>query len=168
MEIVKLYPECKDNIWGGVQLREKYGKQTEKDPVAESWELSFHKDGPTRLADGRTLQEVASSADLGANCEAFPFFPMLVKLIDAKQDLSVQVHPSDSYALEHEDSFGKTEMWYIVEAEKGAGIYLGFKRAVTKEEYEQGEKVCIISAAYAGLNGLHLGDKLSLDFYDSA
>ena len=137
MEIVKLYPECKDNIWGGVQLREKYGKQTEKDPVAESWELSFHKDGPTRLADGRTLQEVASSADLGANCEAFPFFPMLVKLIDAKQDLSVQVHPSDSYALEHEDSFGKTEMWYIVEAEKGAGIYLGFKRAVTKEEYEQ-------------------------------
>ena len=137
MEIVKLYPECKDNIWGGVQLREKYGKQTDKNPVAESWELSFHKDGPTRLADGRTLQEVASSADLGANCDAFPFFPMLVKLIDAKQDLSVQVHPSDSYALEHEDSFGKTEMWYIVEAEQGAGIYLGFKRAVTKEEYEQ-------------------------------
>ena len=56
MEIVKLYPECKDNIWGGVQLREKYGKQTEKDPVAESWELSFHKDGPTRLADGRTFK----------------------------------------------------------------------------------------------------------------
>ena len=137
MEILKLYPECKDNIWGGVKLREKYGKQTDKDPVAESWELSFHKDGPTRLADGRTLQEVASSADLGENCEAFPFFPMLAKLIDAKQDLSVQVHPSDSYALEHEDSFGKTEMWYIVEADEGAGIYLGFKRAVTKEEYEQ-------------------------------
>lgn len=137
MEIVKLYPDCKDNIWGGVKLREKYGKQTDKDPVAESWELSFHKDGPTRLVDGRTLQEVASGADLGKNCEAFAFFPMLAKLIDAKQDLSVQVHPSDSYALKHEDSFGKTEMWYIVEADEGAGIYLGFKRAVTKEEYEQ-------------------------------
>ena len=137
MEIVKLYPECKDNIWGGVKLREKYGKQTEKDPVAESWELSFHKDGPTRLADGRTLQEAASAADLGNNCEEFPFFPMLAKFIDARQDLSVQVHPSDSYALEHENSFGKTEMWYVVEADEGAGIYLGFKRAVTKEEYEK-------------------------------
>ena len=136
MEIVKLYPECKDNIWGGVKLREKYGKKTEKEIVAESWELSFHKDGPTRLADGRTLQEVASKADLGVNCEGFPFFPLLAKLIDAKQDLSVQVHPSDGYALQHENSFGKTEMWYIVEADEGAGIYLGFKKEVTKAEYE--------------------------------
>ncbi len=140
MEIVKLYPECKDNIWGGVQLREKYGKQTNKEIVAESWELSFHKDGPTRLADGKTLQEVATKADLGKNCEGFPFFPMLTKLIDAKQDLSVQVHPSDGYALQHENSFGKTEMWYIVEAEKGAGIYLGFKQNTTKEEYENAIK----------------------------
>ena len=137
MEIAKLYPDCKDNIWGGVKLRDKYGKQTDKDPVAESWELSFHKDGPTRLADGKTLQEVATEVDLGGNCGAFPFFPMLAKFIDAKQDLSVQVHPSDSYALAHENSFGKTEMWYVVEADAGAGIYLGFKRAVTKEEYEQ-------------------------------
>ena len=62
---------------------------------------------------------------------------MLIKFIDAKQDLSVQVHPSDEYALKHENSFGKTEMWYIVEAEQGAGIYLGFNRDVTKEEYER-------------------------------
>ena len=122
MEIVKLYPECKDNIWGGVKLREKYGKQTDKNPVAESWELSFHKDGPTRLADGKTLQEVATEADLGGNCGACPFFPMLAKFIDAKQDLSVQVHPSDEYALEHENSFGKTETWYIVDADENAGI----------------------------------------------
>ena len=140
MEIVKLYPECKDNIWGGVKLKEKYGKQTDKDPVAESWELSFHKDGPTLLEDGKTLQETATAADLGANCEGFPFFPMLVKLIDAKADLSVQVHPSDAYALKNENSFGKTEMWYIVEAEQGAGIYLGFKRDVTKAEYEEAIK----------------------------
>jgi len=140
MEIVKLYPECKDNIWGGVQLKEKYGKQTDKDPVAESWELSFHKDGPTRLENGATLQETATEAELGKNCKGFPFFPMLVKLIDAKQDLSVQVHPSDAYALKNENSFGKTEMWYIVDAEKGAGIYLGFKRDVTKAEYEEAIK----------------------------
>lgn len=137
MEIVKLYPECKDNIWGGVKLKEKYGKQTDKDPVAESWELSFHKDGPTRLKNGATLQETANENDLGKNCKNFPFFPMLAKLIDAKQDLSVQVHPSDAYALKNENSFGKTEMWYIVEAEQGAGIYLGFKRDVTKAEYEE-------------------------------
>ena len=137
MEIVKLIPECKDNIWGGVKLKEKYGKQTDKNPVAESWELSFHKDGPTRLENGKTLQETATEADLGKNCKGFPFFPMLVKLIDAKQDLSVQVHPSDAYALKNENSFGKTEMWYIVEADEGAGIYLGFKEAVTQAQYEQ-------------------------------
>lgn len=140
MQIVKLYPECKDNIWGGTLLRDKYGKQTDKEIVAESWELSFHKDGPTRLANGKTLQEEVTPAELGKNCEGFPFFPMLAKLIDAKQDLSVQVHPSDAYALAHENSFGKTEMWYIVEAEKGAGIYLGFKKDVTQEEYEQAIK----------------------------
>ena len=140
MEIVKLYPECKDNIWGGTLLRDKYGKQTDKEIVAESWELSFHKDGPTRLADGKTLQETATAEELGKNCEGFPFFPVLAKLIDAKQDLSVQVHPSDAYALKNENSFGKTEMWYIVEADEGAGIYLGFKKDVTKEEYEQAIK----------------------------
>ena len=137
MEIVKLVPECKDNIWGGVKLKEKYGKQTDKSLVAETWELSFHKDGPTRLENGKTLQETATDADLGENCKGFPFFPMLVKLIDAKQDLSVQVHPSDTYALKNENSFGKTEMWYIVEADEGAGIYLGFKENVTQAQYEQ-------------------------------
>lgn len=139
-KVLRLYPECKDNIWGGVALREKYGKKTDKDPVGESWELSFHKDGPTKIADGRTLQEAVTSAELGKNCDGFPFFPMLIKFIDAKADLSVQVHPSDDYALANENSFGKTEMWYVVEAEKGAGLYVGFKRKVTKEEYEQAIK----------------------------
>ena len=136
MEIIKLYPQCTDYLWGGTKLKEKYGKITDKDIVAESWELSYHKDGPTKVADGRTLQESLSDEQLGKNCKDFPFFPMLVKLIDAKQDLSVQVHPSDAYALKNENSFGKTEMWYIVEADEGAGIYLGFKRDVTQEEYE--------------------------------
>ncbi len=136
MEIVKLYPECKDNVWGGTKLKEKYGKQTDKTPCAESWELSFHKDGQTRLENGETLASVVDDNDLGANALDFPFFPTLIKFIDAKADLSVQVHPSDNYALQHENSFGKTEMWYIVEADEGAGIYLGFNRDVTKAEYE--------------------------------
>ena len=133
MQIFKLFPECKDNIWGGTKLKDKYGKTSDKSIVA----LSFHKDGPTKIADGRTLQEALSKAEIGTNCDGFPFFPTLVKLIDAKQDLSVQVHPSDKYALTHENSFGKTEMWYIVEADEGAGIYLGFKKDVTQAEYEQ-------------------------------
>ena len=136
MSILKLYPECKDYIWGGNKLKEKYGKQTDKTPCAESWELSFHKDGLTRLVNGKTLAESVTEKDLGENVKDFPFFPVLIKFIDAKENLSVQVHPSDEYALKYENSFGKTEMWYIVEAEEGAGIYLGFNRDVTKEKYE--------------------------------
>jgi mannose-6-phosphate isomerase len=71
---------------------------------------------------------------LGKNAQDFDSFPMLVKLIDAKQNLSVQVHPSDDYALAREHSYGKTEMWYIVEADESAGIYLGFSKEVTKDE----------------------------------
>ncbi len=137
MQIEKLYPVCKDYLWGGNKLKESYAKQTDKTPCAESWELSFHKDGLTRLANGKTLMESATKADLGENANGFAFFPTLIKFIDAKQDLSVQVHPSDEYALQHENSLGKTEMWYIVEAEEGAGIYLGFNRDVTEAEYRE-------------------------------
>lgn len=140
MKIQKLYPECKNYIWGGEKLKTKYGKSTDKTPCAESWELSFHKDGLTRLLDGTTLAETVTEKELGENIKGFPFFPLLIKFIDAKENLSVQVHPSDEYALKNENSFGKTEMWYIVEAEEGAGIYLGFNRDVTKEEYEQSIK----------------------------
>ena len=136
MKIEKLYPVCKDYVWGGEKLKEKYGKQTDLTPCAESWELSFHKDGPTRLSDGRMLYEAVSDIELGENCKKFPYFPVLIKFIDAKSDLSVQVHPSDEYALKNENSYGKTEMWYIVEADDGAGIYLGFKENVTRVEFE--------------------------------
>ena len=135
MKIEKLYPECKDYIWGGEKLKEKYGKITDKSPCAESWELSFHKDGMTRLSDGRTLAEAVTPADIGTRAAKFEGFPVLIKFIDAKADLSVQVHPSDDYALKYENSYGKTEMWYVVEADEGAGIYLGFKESITKEEF---------------------------------
>ena len=140
MNISKLYPEYKDYIWGGEKLKREYGKKTDKMPCAESWELSFHKDGLTGLADGSILAETVTDKDLGENVKNFPFFPVLIKFIDAKDNLSVQVHPSDDYALKNENSFGKTEMWYIVDVEEGAGIYLGFNRDVTKEEYEQAIK----------------------------
>ena len=137
MDIVKLIPAYKSIIWGGDKLKRHYGKQTDAEPLAETWELSFHKDGLTCIADGTPLRDVASEADLGENCKGFPFFPVLVKLIDANAKLSVQVHPADEYALKHENSLGKTEMWYIVDAEEGAGIYLGFKEDITREQFEK-------------------------------
>ena len=136
MNIQKLIPVCKDYLWGGRKLKETYGKDFPLDPCAESWELSFHPDGKTLIPDGRTLEAAATQAELGTNTLDFPFFPVLIKFIDARSSLSVQVHPSDDYALAHENSFGKTEMWYIVEADEGAGIYLGFNREVSEEEFK--------------------------------
>ena len=136
MDIVKLFPECKAYVWGGEKLKEKYNKDTQQTPCAESWELSFHKDGLTRLENGKTLQECATQEDLGERVAAFPIFPVLIKLIDAKENLSVQVHPNDAYALKNENSLGKMEMWYVVEAEEGAGLYLGFNGVYTKEEVQ--------------------------------
>lgn len=81
MKIKKLYPECKDYLWGGEKLKTKYGKQTDKTPCAESWELSFHKDGLTRLSNEKTLLETATETDLGTNCKKFPFFPCLLSLL---------------------------------------------------------------------------------------
>ena len=135
MDIVKLVPAYKSIIWGGNKLKSEYSKDTEISPLAETWELSFHKDGKTMLEDGRALCDVVTEEDLGENCKAFDFFPVLVKFIDAQDKLSVQVHPSDEYALKHENSLAKTEMWYIVDADEGAGIYLGFKQDITKEQF---------------------------------
>ena len=134
MKIEKLFSTTKDYIWGGDKLAKKYGKCGDA-PLAESWELSFHKDGPTSLSDGRLLSDAVGKKELGANAAEFEFFPTLIKFIDARDNLSVQVHPSDEYALKNEHSYGKTETWYIVEAEEGAGIYLGFKRDVSEEEF---------------------------------
>ena len=122
-----LEPVYKDYLWGGTALQERYGKGAGMPVVAESWELSTHPDGLTRLAgDGRTLREV-----LGGE------LPILVKLIDAQKPLSVQVHPDDDYAMRTAGQRGKTELWYVVDAAEGAYLYLGLKRPVTREELER-------------------------------
>ena len=136
MKPIRILPVAKDYIWGGVRLRERFGKDFPLDKIAETWELSFHKDGESTTTDGTPLSTALTREMLGEHCDAFPFFPMLIKFIDACDNLSIQVHPSDAYALENENSFGKTEMWYIVDADEGAGIYLGLKRDTTKEEFE--------------------------------
>ena len=144
MGIFKLEPAFKDYIWGGTRLRDEYGKNCDYDKVAESWELSCHKDGPSVISGGEfgglTLQEYISKAGrqvLGKNCEKFENFPILIKLIDAKDNLSVQVHPDNDYAQRVEGEYGKTEMWYIVDCDEGAELLYGFKHEISKEEFAQ-------------------------------
>lgn len=142
MPAYRLLPACKDHIWGGQRLRTDYGIPSGLDPLSEAWMLSCHPDGPSVLADGPyqglTLPEYIQRAGpqvLGTRCRRFEYFPMLVKLIDAKQDLSIQVHPFDEYALAHEGQYGKTEMWVVLDAEPGASLYYGFDREVSLEEF---------------------------------
>lgn len=137
MKIEKLYPKCKNYIWGGERLATDYGKVSDTLPIAESWELSFHKDGASCLSDGRSLSEAVGASELGKNVASMDVFPTLIKFIDAKDNLSVQVHPSDSFALQNEGELGKTEMWYVVCADEGAGIYLGLRENMTAEEFSE-------------------------------
>lgn len=137
MKIYPIKPYLRSDLWGGERLF-GYGKQSpetqEAGRISESWELSFTKGGEASLADGTPLPKAFSKEDFGARAARFPFFPVLTKFIDAKKNLSVQVHPSDDYALKNEGQFGKCEMWYILEAEEGAGLYLGFNRETSAEE----------------------------------
>lgn len=136
METVKLKPAVKDYIWGGKKLF-GWGKQSTAEVIAECWELSFHRDGLCVLDDGsgRALRDVATAEDVGKNAAAFGEFPVLIKLIDAAGNLSVQVHPDDEYALKNENSYGKTEMWYVADCDEGAGLYMGFKESISREAF---------------------------------
>ena len=137
MKALQLTPACKDYLWGGQRLKTDFGVQSDLDPLAEAWVLSCHPDGPSYLEDGTTLTDylAAHPEAAGTHCEPFENFPVLIKLIDAKNDLSIQVHPSDAYALEHEHQYGKTEMWVVLAAEPGAFLYYGFDHEITKEEF---------------------------------
>ena len=135
---MKLKSVLKSYIWGGEKLAAKYGKSGGS--VAESWEVAANASGSSVIVggefDGMTLADFLDTHPEAKGSEAakFEFFPVLVKLIDAASDLSVQVHPNDEYALSREGQYGKTEMGYVVESERGAGMYCGFKRKVTKDE----------------------------------
>lgn len=141
--LIKLQPALKEYIWGGTRLKEEFGIKTDMDRIAEAWVLSTHPDGQSRVVNGRhqgmylgKYIETVGKASLGWKCAPLRSFPLLLKLIDAKEDLSVQVHPDDDYALENESSYGKNEMWYVLDSKPDAGLYVGFKRDVTREEVE--------------------------------
>lgn len=141
MEIMKLIPSGKDYLWGGTRLKDEYGKKIDMTPLAESWECSVHPDGPCYVTNGRykgkTLKEVLEEHPEYVGTKANGEFPILAKFIDAKKDLSVQVHPDDEYARENEKDNGKTEMWYIIDADEGASLIYGFKHKVSKEILER-------------------------------
>lgn len=144
MSILKLKPSCKDYLWGGHRLAEEYGKEYEGDVLAETWELSCHPDGPSFISNGehagKTLQQYIDEKGkevLGTHCRRFRDFPILTKFIDAKDNLSIQVHPDNRYALKNEGQYGKTEMWYVMDAGKEAFLYYGFQKEVSKEEFSR-------------------------------
>lgn len=134
-----LCPAVKDYLWGGSRLKTEYGKHTDCVPLAETWECSVHPDGPSVIRNGvfqgRTLLEVLEEhGEYLGNRGREKEFPILVKFIDANQDLSVQVHPDDMYAKVHEGQKGKTEFWYVLDCEKDAKIIYGFEHKVSKEQ----------------------------------
>lgn len=144
MKILKLTPAIKDYIWGGTRLSKEFDYVTFTDRQAEAWVLSCHSAGENIIENGefkgRTLSDVLKNEGkgyLGKNCEKFEEFPILIKLIDALDNLSVQVHPDDEYALRVEGEYGKTEAWYIVDCDQGAEIIYGFKKDITKEEFRK-------------------------------
>lgn len=138
----KLKAPLKDYIWGGTRLRDEYGKETGLEKIAESWELSAHKDGQSVVENGSlrglsleaAIEKEGWHRILGAHGSRASNFPLLIKLIDAHDNLSVQVHPDDAYAFKHEGEYGKTEMWYIIDADEDAELIYGFSREITREE----------------------------------
>lgn len=142
----KFVPILKSMLWGGEKLIPYKGLESEKKSVGESWEISGVKGNESVVAEGadagKSLPELIArdKAELlgKSNYERFgKEFPLLIKFIDAKQDLSIQVHPNDKLAWERHQSKGKTEMWYVVDADPGSRLRSGFAKQITPEEYEQ-------------------------------
>ena len=143
---LKFRPILKERLWGGTKLKEVFGKPIESDITGESWELSTVKGDISVVAngslEGKSLQDLIDSnaEELLGKSVVQRFgkeFPILIKFIDAKQDLSIQLHPNDALAKERHDSFGKTEMWYIMDADPKAELIVGFNKDVTKDEYAE-------------------------------
>lgn len=141
---LKFNPILKERLWGGTKLRDVLGKPITNDITGESWEISTVKGDVSIVANGDlanlSLQELIDSngTDLLGQSVVARFgtdFPILIKFIDAKQDLSIQLHPNDELAQKRHNSFGKTEMWYVMDADKEADLIVGFNKDVSKEEY---------------------------------
>ena len=127
---VKLSPVFKDYLWGGKRLKALYGAQDDR--VAEAWLVSVHPDGPSVVAEGKYAgMPFPEYLDKEGARDGFP---VLIKMIDSVQKLSVQVHPDDAYAALHENDHGKSEMWIVLEAEETAYLYVGFNRDVNRDE----------------------------------
>ena len=141
---LKFHPILKDKIWGGNKLKELLNKETESDCVGESWEISSVENNVSVVSNGvyvnKTLTTLINTFKedlLGFKVyESFGNrFPLLIKFIDAKSDLSVQLHPNDKLAKERHNSFGKAEMWHVVQADKEAKLIIGFNQLVNEETY---------------------------------
>lgn len=146
LEPLKMAPVFKEAIWGGTTLKTKYQKPIVSDKTSESWEIAAHKNGQSTVRggsyDGYTLPELTERFKeklLGDYVlKTYPDkFPLLVKLLDCNDKLSVQVHPDDEYAFLNENGeLGKTEMWYILDAKPGAKLIYGFNKDVSREEFK--------------------------------
>ena len=131
--MIKLQPVLKDYLWGGMKLGPLFGRDNGGKKMSESWEVSVHPDGES-LCEGGTFADYLRAHPTAVDKEGSDF-PVLIKYIDAAQNFSVQVHPDDAFARREENDNGKTEMWYIVQADAGAGIYCGFRRDTGREEF---------------------------------
>lgn len=139
-----LRPSGKDYLWGGRRLKDEFEKGLDLEPLAETWECSTHPDGPSYVSggalDGMKLADVLQLHPeyLGERHKGETALPILIKLIDAKQDLSVQVHPTDAYARDFEGGqLGKDEMWYVLDAGKGVSLIYGLNQDCTKAQLRQ-------------------------------
>ncbi len=141
---LKFTPILKDKIWGGTKLKSLFNKVAKTDKLGESWELSGYEGDESVVTNGflegnnlTELIEIYMGELLGDKLydEYGLSFPLLFKLIDANENLSIQVHPGDEVAAERHNSYGKTEMWYVVDADPGSELIIGFKKDCTREEY---------------------------------
>lgn len=141
---ILLKPATKNYFWGGSRLKSDFSIESDDAIVAEAWMLSCHPDGNSMIMNGPHAGMTLADAlllepenVLGENNASMPNFPILIKLIDTVSDLSIQVHPGDEYAFDKEGVFGKTEMWYILDALVDAYLYYGFSRDVSREEMQK-------------------------------
>lgn len=143
-QFLRFDPILKDKIWGGTKLSDLLGKKSDRNDIGESWEISDVENDTSVVSNGvlkgTDLKELISTfkGDFVGQKIYQHFgekFPLLIKFIDAKEALSIQLHPNDALAKKRHNSFGKTEMWYVMQADYKANLIVGFKKNATKEEY---------------------------------